>query len=86
MPKRRTDDAVHMVMTNHLIRRRQLGGNPLMDKAEARESSAAAYRGEVVPYYSVKLSATTAEASLYAAVAQVRERSNLKEGCRDSRA
>jgi predicted CXXCH cytochrome family protein len=79
MPKRRTGDAVHIVMTDHFIRRRQPAGDPLADKAEARESAATAYRGEVVPYYPAKLAAT-ADASLYAALAQVREWSNLKEG------
>jgi predicted CXXCH cytochrome family protein len=80
MPKRRTDDAVHIVMTDHFIRRRQPAGDLLADKAEARESSATAYRGEVVPYYPTRLAATEEERSFYLAVAQVRERANLKEG------
>ena len=80
MPKRRTDDAVHIVMTDHFIRSRQPAGDLLADKPEERESSVPPYRGEVVPYYPAKLAATAEEASLYAALAQVREWSNLKEG------
>jgi predicted CXXCH cytochrome family protein len=79
MPKRRTDDAVHVVMTDHFIRSRRPAGDPLADKAEVRESSATAYRGEVVPYYPAKLAATQ-EASLYLALAQILEWSNLKNG------
>jgi len=79
MPKRRTDDAVHIAMTDHLIRSRQPAGDPLAEKAEVRES-ANPYRGEVVPYYPTPLAARTEEAALYAALAQVREKSNLKEG------
>lgn len=80
MPKRRTDDVVHVVMTDHFIRRRRPAGDLLADKAEERESAATAYRDEVVPYYPAKLGATLEEASLYSAMAQVREQSNLKEG------
>ncbi|MDR3703638.1 MAG: tetratricopeptide repeat protein [Candidatus Sulfopaludibacter sp.] len=80
MPKRRTDDAVHIVMTDHFIRSRQPAGDPLADKPEERESPATAYRGEVVPYYPRKPGPTVEEASLYLALAQVREWSNLKEG------
>jgi predicted CXXCH cytochrome family protein len=80
MPKRRTDDAVHVVMTDHLIQRRQPAVDLLADKPEARGSPAAAYRGEVVPYYPAKLAATDREASLYLALAQIVEWSNLKKG------
>jgi len=80
MPKRRTDDAVHVVMTDHLIRRRQPAEDLLADKPEVRESMVAAYRGEVVPYYPAKPGPTEEEASLYLALAQVLEWSNLKNG------
>ena len=81
MPKRRTDDAVHIVMTDHWIRRRQPPAAALLaEKTEARESPANRYRGEVVPYYPAKLAATEPESSLYLAVAQVREESNLEAG------
>ena len=80
MPKRRTDEAVHIVMTDHYIRRRQpAAGDPLAEKDVSRESPPTPYRGEVVPYYPAKLAAT-AENALDAAVAQLRDRSNLKDG------
>ena len=80
MPMRRTDDAVHIVMTDHFIRKRHPEGDLLADKPEERESSVPPYRGEVVPYYPARLAASGEEASLYRALAQVREWSNLKEG------
>ncbi len=79
MPKRRTDDAVHTVMTDHDIVRRKPAGNLLADKPEEIESPATARHGEVVPYYPEKLP-DTVENALYVAVAQVREQSNLKNG------
>jgi predicted CXXCH cytochrome family protein len=80
MPKRRTDEAVHIVMTDHLIRRRQLTtGDPLAEKDVSSETPAAPYRGEVVPYYPAQLPATPDNA-LDVAVAQLRDRSNLQAG------
>jgi Flp pilus assembly protein TadD len=78
MPKRRTDDVVHVVMTDHLIQRRKSVFDILAAKAEVIESPAT-YRGEVVPYYPVPLPDTT-DNSLYTAVAQVRHRRNLEQG------
>ena len=51
MPKRRTDDVVHAVMTDHYIQRRKPARNLVAEMAEKRETDASAYRGEVVPYY-----------------------------------
>ncbi|MGO9257182.1 MAG: tetratricopeptide repeat protein [Bryobacteraceae bacterium] len=80
MPKRRTDEAVHIVMTDHLIRRRQPTTRDLLaEKVVSSETPAAPYRGEVVPYYPAELPAT-AENALDVAVAQLRDRSNLKDG------
>ncbi len=79
MPKRRTDDAVHVVMTDHYIQRRKPAGDLLAAKAERPTAPSAAYRGEVVPYYPALL-APSGPDSLYAAVAQVRDGSNLKDG------
>jgi predicted CXXCH cytochrome family protein len=79
MPRRRTDDAIHVVMTDHLIARRPPAGDLLAEKPERVETSATSYRGEVVPYYPAKL-ASTADNDLTIAVAQVREQSNLKAG------
>ena len=79
MPKRRTDDAIHVVMTEHLIKRRPPAGDLLAEKNERAETGADSYRGEVVPYYPSKLP-TTADNELTIAVAQVREQSNLMKG------
>jgi len=75
MPRRRTDDGVHVVMTDHLIARRPPPGDLLADKPERSET----YRGEVVLYYPAKLPSTP-DNDLTLAVAQVREQSNLKAG------
>jgi Flp pilus assembly protein TadD len=72
MPKRRTDDVVHAVMTEHLIRRRPPPGDPLAPRAERSDDDV--YRGEVVTYY------PPAPDPLYAAVAQVAQKSNLAKG------
>ena len=77
MPKRRTDDVVHVAMTDHLIQRQKPGGDLLAPKAEVIES--ARYQGEVVPYYPAPIAATP-ENALYTAAAQVRDRRNLTEG------
>lgn len=79
MPRRRTDDAVHVVMTDHFIASRPAPGDLLAEKAEPAEKPADSYQGEVVLYYPAKL-APTADNDLTVAVAQVRERSNLKVG------
>jgi predicted CXXCH cytochrome family protein len=78
MPKRRTDDVVHVVMTDHLIQRHKPAGDLLAPKAEVIEP-AAEYQTAVAPYYPAPL-ASTPENALYTAVAQVRDRRNLKEG------
>ena len=78
MPKRRTDDAIHIAMTEHFIQRVH-PANLLAPKAESYESDADAYKGEVIPYYPAKL-APTPENLLDVAVAQVSEGSNLKAG------
>ena len=78
MPKHRTDDAIHIVMTEHFIRRVQ-PTNLLEKKAEYYESPATSYKGEVVPYYPARL-APTPENLLDVAVAQVRDQSNLANG------
>lgn len=79
MPKRRTDDAVHIVMTDHLISRNKPAGDLLADKPEIAESPENAYRGEVLLYYPPQLPPTP-ENALYKAVAQVRDQSNLTGG------
>jgi predicted CXXCH cytochrome family protein len=79
MPKRRTDDGIHIVMTDHRIARRPPAGNLLAEKSERAEAAGDSYQGEVVPYYPAKPPAT-ADNQLLIAVAQIREQSNLKGG------
>ena len=68
MPKTRTDDAVHIVITDHRIQRRPLSADLTAAKAETHETPATSYRGPVVPYYPAKAD------PLYEAVAQIRDR------------
>ncbi|MDQ6677507.1 MAG: tetratricopeptide repeat protein [Acidobacteriota bacterium] len=75
MPKRRTEDVVHAVMTDHLIRRFAPTRDALSPLNEKQET----YRGEVVPYYPSPLPRTAGN-ELYTAVAQVTEGSNLAGG------
>jgi predicted CXXCH cytochrome family protein len=79
MAKRRTDDVVHAVMTDHRIVRRQPERNLLAPVAERHEVEGVSYRGEVVLYYPEKLSVSP-EDELYVAAAQVAQKSNLEGG------
>jgi tetratricopeptide (TPR) repeat protein len=72
MPKRRTEDVVHVAVTDHYIQRTS-PPNLLADLPE-RHDSDGDYRGKVVPYYSNPVP------PLYLAIAQVIQRSNLTEG------
>jgi Flp pilus assembly protein TadD len=87
MPKRRTDDAVYIVMTDHFIRARQPAGDLTAAKKETPESETPPYRGEVVPYYPKNMASTTTpparrqeEAELYGALSQIVEHSNMSGG------
>ncbi len=51
MPKRRTEDVVHVVMTDHLIQRRPPSRNLLAELPERHPTEAEEYHGAVVPYY-----------------------------------
>ncbi|SPE43036.1 Tetratricopeptide TPR_2 repeat protein (fragment) [Candidatus Sulfopaludibacter sp. SbA3] len=79
MPKRRTGDAVHIVMTDHKIVRVKPAGDLLAEKAETHESPATSYRGEVVPYLP-PAPAPNSDDLLYGALAQITDRSNLGAG------
>lgn len=79
MPKRRPEDAIHITVTDHDIRRRPEGDPPGL--VERNDGNTAPYRGEVVAYYPAPLAAT-AENELYLAVAQVRFQANLGDGLR----
>lgn len=76
MPKRRTEDAVHVVMTDHKIQRKPATGL-LAERAERHPSAEQEYQGEVSPYYPTTLNTKDA---LYEAVAQVLHGSNLTVG------
>lgn len=79
MPKRRTDDVVHAVATDHLIQRIKPAGDLLAEKAERHETGGSAYRGEVALYYPPQLP-RSGESELYLALAQVLANSNLDSG------
>jgi len=78
MPKRRTDDVVHAVMTDHFIQRKEPERNLLAERSEP-ESPENHYLGEVIPYYPTPLPPLP-ENELYLALAQVREDNNLDRG------
>jgi predicted CXXCH cytochrome family protein len=82
MAKRRTDDVVHAVMTDHLIQRRPPARDLLAELSERHPTDAEEYRGEVVPYYPNPLPRTD-DNLLYRAVAQVAMRNNLQQGVAD---
>jgi tetratricopeptide (TPR) repeat protein len=79
MPKRRTSDVIHVVMTDHYIQRRPPAIDLLRTVTEIHETDTNAYHGEVAPYYPADLSQSTSD-GLYLAIAQVSQRSNLRQG------
>lgn len=79
MPKRRVEDAVHVVMTDHLIQRHRPAGDLLAPRQEADNFEKGSYRGEVVLYYPTSLPSAP-ETTLYLALAQVVQASNLEAG------
>ena len=79
MPKRRTEDVVHVVMTDHYIQRRKPAVDLLAPLEERRETEQTGYKGEVVLYYPPQLT-SVADRELYVAVAQVKQKTNLKKG------
>jgi tetratricopeptide (TPR) repeat protein len=78
MPKRRAQDAVHTVMTDHYIQRRKPAGDLLAPIKELGEKENS-YRGEVVPYYPNPFPPAP-DSDLYLAVAQVKDGANLQSG------
>jgi len=77
MPRRRTEDVVHVVMTDHKISRRPPPGDlvaPRREKTEAEQT----YRGEVVQVYPPP----RPEDRIYTGIAQVKEGANLEAGIR----
>ena len=79
MPKRRTEDVIHSVATDHFIQRRAPEGDLLAERPERHETGDNAFRGEVVLYYPEKLPPAPGN-DLYLALAQVVDKSNLIAG------
>lgn len=83
MPKRRTDDVVHAVITDHYIQRTQPVADLLAAKPEQPQPE---YRGEVVLYYPPALPKPqpnpqpNPDDELHLAIAQVSQSSNLGAG------
>jgi tetratricopeptide (TPR) repeat protein len=76
MPKRRTEDVIHVAVTDHKIQRPDPKLNPMAARVERHEIMGKdSYQGEVVPYYP-----NTADNDLYPALAQVIHQSNLNKG------
>ena len=78
MPKRRTSDVVHAVMTDHYIQRKKPDGDLLAEMPEP-SGPETVFHGEVLPYYPRPFDRTTAN-ELYLALAQVRENNNSEVG------
>jgi hypothetical protein len=76
MPRRRTQDVVHAVMTDHFIQRKP-AEDLLAPLPERTESST--YKGPVVPYYPTAIPAGDPR-EVYVAVAQVKQFTNLDRG------
>ena len=81
MPARRPLEVVHIVKTDHYIRRQGAVGS-LAEIREHHETQANRYRGKVQLYYPKTLP-ENAENQMYLAIAQVRDRSNLEQGIPD---
>ena len=79
MPRRRTDDVVHVVMTDHYIQRRPPARDLTAPLQETHDTAQTAYHGEVVLLYPRSLPAT-GETELYLATAQVIDGANLNAG------
>ena len=79
MPKRRTDDAVHVVMTDHFIQRRASDRDLLAELPEKHPDPTDEYHGTVMPYYPRQLGPASEDA-LYLGLAQVRDGRNLPDG------
>jgi len=79
MPKRRTEDVVHAVITDHYIQRKLPNRDLLAELVERHVPESEEYHGEVVPYYPAQPPAT-GESRLYGAVAQVLLQNNLAKG------
>ena len=80
MPKRRTEDVVHAIMTDHLIQRHPPSPEKLLaNLQEIEDTPATAYRGDVKRYLLDHEIPRPTDA-LYDALAQVIDGSNLQAG------
>ncbi len=79
MPRRRTEDVVHVVMTDHFIQRLRPDRDLLAPLKEVHDTDQTAYRGEVRLLYPPRLPETP-ESELYLALAQVIEGANYAGG------
>ena len=79
MPKRRSDDVVHVVMTDHYIQRNKPSRDLLAPFQEADFVKLDTYRGEVVPYYPLEGSKEP-DRQLYIDVAQVLDSADRAPG------
>ena len=80
MPKRRAEDVVHAIMTDHLIQRRPPSYKELLaERQEIPEAAANAYHGEVKRYL-LDHEDPHAKDDIYDALAQVIDNSNLEAG------
>jgi predicted CXXCH cytochrome family protein len=79
MPKRRTDDVVNAVMTDHNVSRRPPGRDLLAPRREIHDTDENSYKGEVVLLYP-RQPPPSGDTTLYVDLAQVIDGSNLKSG------
>ncbi len=78
MPLRRTEDVVHVAMTDHRIVRRRPEGDLLAPRREKTDAEQA-YLGPVVLHYP-QLPPANPLRDVYLGIAQVKEKANLKAG------
>ena len=79
MPRRRTDDAVHVVMTDHYIQKNKPSRDLLAPFQEVEFANLDTYRGDVMAYYPSE-AAKEPDAKIYLDVAQVEDSANLAPG------
>ena len=79
MPKRRPDDVVHVIMTDHYIQRYKPAGDLRAPLQESAVAGLDAYRGEVIQYYP-QGNAGQPDRKLYLDVAQVQDSTDLAPG------
>lgn len=79
MPKRRSEDAVHVVITDHRIGRAAGAEDYRKPLDELAFAQAAAYQGEVHLYYPPQLP-DTPDNRLYRALAQIKDMTNPRSG------